>query len=987
MPNWLHAQSQFYNLDITNGLPSNHVYRTIVDRKGYLWIATDRGVAKYNGYNLKVFNSLSGLQNSDVWNLYEDLQGRIWLGTVSPEIGYIYNDEYHKAYYDDPMDFYPSDFLATPMGVMFITSDRQKKELIIFEKNDTFTTYDFITYTWATFFVPKGQGFFSMRMERDFYLKYDGYTSRKIKHDHSFIDTYGPNIARIGNYLFATLKSNENDTVLHVVSCLNDSDIYLPLEKYEHPIVPIEYRNNYYLTTNKRLYRFDKDLHLIHSLNVDSVLGEVQGSKIDIVTFTENDFADRCISTADDGIIIQSKDNRFNKSHSSLVKNKFVGNYYDSAFYWWEGKAKILYKYLPYENKISQQQISIKHVNNIFSINKDSIVLLSKKPLYLYSNKTSEFFPLNNRFFAKRNGVLTEYRTTNIAYSAIVSLLPSGIRDCIRDSSGTIHMVAEGIGYWHVSFNKDSTISESVDSARYLSLVYSRKLKSYIVQGKNNLLIEQENSVIKMNASQLSLLGINELERVLTDTFGNIFIKSREKLFLLNPLTGTCKSILNNLNFSNANIHIYKNKLIVVGRFGVSVSGINGPSSLSLPSTYINFKSQNYKHVSNSYVFIDSLFIQSDNGVYSFDIDNNTPHTFTFQYSLFISSDNYNHVVKAVDTIIISQNADNINWDFINPYGDGIVKYTYSIDGVSPAIKVSANSIELPYLTPGKYFKMKLVVRDDAWVSDEYTIYLFVKPYWWQTQTGKIWLTIIFGFVAIVCIIVIVLITRYVLNKRHEKENKYLELELKSIYSQLNPHFIFNTLSNIVYYIKKDRKQEAYKYLNTFSKLLRSYIKSSRNKWLPLSEELDNIESYILLQQTRFDDKFDYTINIDPNLNAEQVLLPSLLLQPLVENAIHHGLQPKIEKGHLSLSFKLAQKHNVVVVTIEDDGIGRIKAKEFAINGINKKESFGSNLIEDLVTIYKHYELFDINIEYYDKVEPEMGTVVTITITYNTSKK
>src|SRR3984885_8402022 len=86
-----------FNFNINSGLPANHVYGLITDKHGYLWIATEKGIVKYNGYEFKTFNLSNGLPNDDIWELTEDKKGRIWLGNISDEYGYIYNDIYHKA--------------------------------------------------------------------------------------------------------------------------------------------------------------------------------------------------------------------------------------------------------------------------------------------------------------------------------------------------------------------------------------------------------------------------------------------------------------------------------------------------------------------------------------------------------------------------------------------------------------------------------------------------------------------------------------------------------------------------------------------------------------------------------------------------------------------------------------------------------------------------------------------------------------------------
>ncbi len=206
-----------------------------------------------------------------------------------------------------------------------------------------------------------------------------------------------------------------------------------------------------------------------------------------------------------------------------------------------------------------------------------------------------------------------------------------------------------------------------------------------------------------------------------------------------------------------------------------------------------------------------------------------------------------------------------------------------------------------------------------------------------------------------------------------------MELELKSLYAQINPHFIFNTLNSALFMVRKNKMVEADIHISKFSKLLRSYLDSSRNKLITIQEEVINLKNYIELQQVRFSDIFEYNIQVDDTIDAAQVRIPSLLVQPFVENAINHGLLHRTEKGCLDIRFKQGNTTNSIICTITDDGVGRNKAKEMEA-GEHKTKSYGDELIKDLVRIFKTYENMNIEIKYTDITEPRSGTIVEISI-------
>jgi tetratricopeptide (TPR) repeat protein len=154
------------------------------------------------------------------------------------------------------------------------------------------------------------------------------------------------------------------------------------------------------------------------------------------------------------------------------------------------------------------------------------------------------------------------------------------------------------------------------------------------------------------------------------------------------------------------------------------------------------------------------------------------------------------------------------------------------------------------------------------------------------------------------------------------EEFKRLQTEQKLLRTQMNPHFFFHALSSIQQYLlsENDRKKSV-SYLSKFSRLMRNVLDSSRTESISLEEEIQTLENYIALQQLRYDQAFQYEIHVDDALQEESVNVPPLLLQPIIENAIEHGLVPKGKDGHLSVDF--IKKQDTLQITIADDGVGR----------------------------------------------------------------
>jgi tetratricopeptide (TPR) repeat protein len=185
-------------------------------------------------------------------------------------------------------------------------------------------------------------------------------------------------------------------------------------------------------------------------------------------------------------------------------------------------------------------------------------------------------------------------------------------------------------------------------------------------------------------------------------------------------------------------------------------------------------------------------------------------------------------------------------------------------------------------------------------------------------------------------------------------------LALKSLRSQMNPHFIFNALNSVNHFVSQNDERTTNKFLSEFSRLMRLVMENSQEDFIPLYKEQEIISLYLKLEHYRFRDKFDYEMTIDENINPEVVEIPPMLLQPYIENAVWHGLRYKESKGHLSLHMR--KNLEGLEVEITDNGIGRKRSSELKTNNQKKQNSTGLRNIEERLTIinkvYKaHYRV------------------------------
>ncbi len=236
------------------------------------------------------------------------------------------------------------------------------------------------------------------------------------------------------------------------------------------------------------------------------------------------------------------------------------------------------------------------------------------------------------------------------------------------------------------------------------------------------------------------------------------------------------------------------------------------------------------------------------------------------------------------------------------------------------------------------------------------------------------------GGLALLLIISAVLFIR---QERLKLGQKNIILQQKLLRTQMNPHFIFNALTNIQSFMVAKKVDQATGYLTRFSRLLRDILTNSREEQIRLEKEINTIENYLSLQQLRFSNKFDYEIDVHGDLETEEIMIPPMLAQPFIENAIEHGIRHKEERGHIRVSFEQINHH--LQLEVQDDGVGRVKAKELetdeSLDHLSMATSITTERIEFLRRRYRKKIKMEI-IDLFDKNGNACGTKVHFIIPF-----
>jgi ligand-binding sensor domain-containing protein len=505
---------------------------------------------------------------------------------------------------------------------------------------------------------------------------------------------------------------------------------------------------------------------------------------------------------------------------------------------------------------------------------------------------------------------------------------------------------------------KWTRVPSPLDSVGWWSALYNKKDQTYWVSQKDGLVnYNKEFRVIKAYSEEDGYNG--PMLNMQLDNYGNLWFANQSKqIGRLNTATG----IFSTFSETDSEKRDF-DWLVPLTKdlrgdlyFGIGAKWGAGHLNWGLDRVYPERFSS-----ATSVVYFNTIFINQK--TFSLNTPINEPGELSLRYD---------------------QNAISIEAGIIDYYSRKKDKIRYKLgqngkegDWQYP----SDHNIRFESLSPGSY---RLVVQSsniyNEFNGSEKILMIKISPAFWNTW----W----FRTLAVATIILSVYLfyrRRIAIIRKEEGKktafNKQLaQIEMKALKAQMNPHFIFNCMNSINSYILENDKKKASDYLTKFSTLIRLILENSDKQKINLADELAMLETYIQLEQNRLDNKFDYHIHIDPSIKTTSFEIPSLILQPFVENAIWHGLIYK-EGGIINISIK--KLSNQLICIIEDNGVGRTKAELLKQQQSVKHHSMGMKVTEDRLRILNQLNLErpSVNItDLFTEINEPCGTRVEIVI-------
>jgi len=939
-----HAQEKKFTYYTTaNGLPTNWTYACKEDSKGFLWIATESGLVRFDGKNFITYNDRNGLPDVEVLDLTIDKEDKVWMNL------FRFNPSYFDPILNRVVDSKENSYLKSNFGgnVKINLSDDGSVSysgINALAFNRTTSAFQFINTKfeisgfWSNgngFTASYAYGFLQLAPNNDrvvdsiiLFPRHQGFVP--IIRTHKDSTWFHDNITD-SLYLFTKINFSNHT--------FNKKSIKIP-----EPLRQMNVGKKYVWVIAKSgaFYMLDRQTLEI----IDKLPLQVRNSN----RVYEDRYGNFWITTVDKGLIKVSSPvtqsffipdgftERNFLSISRIGSNIFAGNYRGDIIET-DGKQFIPHEVASGPSSWIRQLLTTS--KGLLSISDDGIYTKFTNPvLNLNGNvqtSSKNGYPLNDSVLLVANhGGLTRIHLNNHIENK--NLIKAKRITAVTVSDKQIYFGSnDGLYKW---IQQDSALPMSTKNDLFASRI------TWLSGSKDNLVwagTASEGVLVMYNDSLLAhinndnYLPSNAVRHIFSEKPGTTWVATNQGISAIDYfLTGKT------FQYNIRNIGV--------------VDGLLSPQVNAL------------------WVEKDTVYAATANGINYFPASIQSR-----QNKLQVHVTGFS--VNGRDTSLVSGQSfssrfKNIVLHFSAPEINGSsVSYQYNINNAGWQNNNSGR-LELPQLISGHYTIGFRAIDANGKASDIITTFSFVirppivQTWWFRTLLALLVLSLV----------------AYLMQRRNRilrnraletiaTSQKLTDLELQAVKAQINPHFVFNCLNSIKSLIHQQQYEEADKYLDNFSYLLRSTIDHSSQKTIPLSDEIKYIDNYLRLEQLRFGQKLQYKIDSE-GIETKNIAIPSMLLQPYVENAIKHGIRNLGDRtGYIYINF--LQTAGLLTCRIDDNGVGREASAR--VNAANPAyhQSAGLSLTG------KREELFGIASQIIDKQEINgisTGTTVVLEI-------
>lgn len=916
---------------VNEGLPSNNVYDVTEDRKGFLWFSTDKGIARFNGTKFETFTTRDGLPDNEIFCIEEDAYDRLWLGTYNGKMGYYENNRFYSEK-DNPLLHLP--FAPSMIGQINTETDSS-----------------------VTFYFANLTHFINIKKNQ-----------WKVFNLKPFSRSFpGKEIKLIRKISAARYKIIYADKTILVDTNMRITAVE-PTPAFTR-----------FIKKGNKAYFINRDTLFSENRKVVGIMKQIFADETQVYT-VYTDEKNFLIGTRH-GLLINNDPTILSQENITRVNKDREGNYWvttlGNGVYVISGHLQTDRFYSNVYNGTARYAKADTGQLYICTQNKSLFRLQKEKIRCLFDASRL----VNNRSQTYKNAYLIK---DNVYYGF-------GNDD---------NFIVSGIDQDAVHVRQFN-----VPNLNYASDIFYCQPYVFFGGGSEVYYTSCKKLSTERNFQMNKIDGPVPNDRIYSPALSpqkEVWFSSINKVYRVVNYQSVAQQQFGNISFRNFNFYgrylvgyDHSNTLMIINNFTgkISVTLVKEEDCVwdkfyALDDTHILISTNNFYRLLTLYPAngkpkysirtIDNPFIPlraeyiCTNGIDCYFIRNGCATSIRLNDLLlrdkppqinFTSFQTQNKSYK-VDTVvhIPKQEAAYVNIGFAAPCLGKNVLYEYAIsksDEVDIWRPLQNEEISFFKLSYGEYtIKVRARTASSNYSTPAVFRLYVTKPFW-----AEPWVILLAINIAIALLwLVIRYRIRYLLRQKekiHETKIKFLKAEYRSLNALMNPHFIFNALNSVQYFINSNDKKAASQYLRIFSDLVRQNMQNITKEQISLQQEITLVANYLKLEKLRFKDSLDYEIIIDDEVEMEDIMIPPLIIQPLVENAIKHGLFLK-QLNNNTITIRIAEKNNQLFIHVIDNGIG-IGVKE---QSDPAHESYGLSSIrqrlEQLAAIHKTDIQFNI---------------------------
>ncbi len=953
-----------------DGLPGNTIYKVVKDERGFLWLATGNGICRFDGHRFETF-SLRGLVNDvEFIDIFVGKQGRIWFIPFSGDV----------LLYDGSTFQNGKDFFGTPFrDVQQIYEDDFGHVWIVKQRADVFrfhlasrklTAIKGKAYTYKNIvnILSPHRIFIS---DGDHCLEF---LSRKVL--FSLPESFSKNRPRIICHVDSLKYIYPSNTAVNFYNAGKINTIQVPGLPYKNTIFVNLHAKTVCVGTSDRglfLFKMTGD-------KLSYVSNELPGRSI---TYTASDNEGNIwIATYNDGLYCMSPQAAYQISNIGIYDTEplSVGKLDRELLIGLNrGNIEIVVDNIPRQSIDFEKSYSVKpltsRVKNI-RIRPRAAWMSYENILYRYDGRTFKSYFINGNIkdisfadslicLATHHGAYVSTENQLATCEIKPPFTTSKYHYLLSNHSDKRKMFLErttAIAYDPVE--KYLWIGQTNGLMRFSRRKVEATLKNKVFKSQTSDPLPPVLQNFKYRITALATLPDGSL--VIGTTAAGIFFYRNRQLCSLSVEEGLSNNFVQSFFVSNDKT--------------LWVSTINGLNKIRIENvlqkkwqiTIYNVSNGLATNVVND-VFVknDSIWVATTGGVtFLKDISSSARLPIPVHITNLWADDSLIRITPR----LVMQSKDEVRFNFyaISRQWAGNIRYRFRLSGNAFSAYTSYSQWSttdehravFKKLIPGSYrFELEAISKERGFLLGKTSLQFKVTMPWYLNPIVQISLISFFCFALLV-----VLFMYYYRRERKARafNEEFNELEKQAFRAQMNPHFIFNCLNAIQEFLINNESEQAHRYLSQFAKLIRKSLDFTKRSTISLTDEIDFLMLYIKLEQLRYLQAFKVEVNIHPNVKADEIEVPSLLLQPFVENAIRHGQLGRMQaEGLLKIDFEFAEKY--LYCTIDDNGVG-LEFSQKSKTGLAKEQaSHGLDIVKKRIKLINQLSDESHSIDVFDK--------------------